>query len=186
MPVARARDPFSPGLLAPLLTILAIAAYRMAPHPWNVAPVGALFVLSGLYLGGGRRAWALPFAAVILSDVILYLRWDGSLFHLERLGDYLAFAMILLMGRSASARGLAFRLGGVLVAPILFFLVSNFAVWLAGEQLYPHSITGFEDCYVAALPFFRGTLAGDWLFGLAGMVAIEGIPLLTRRRPQTA
>jgi hypothetical protein len=186
MSVARARDSFSPGLLAPLLTILAIAAYRMAPHPWNVAPVGALFVLSGLYLGAGWRAWALPFAAVILSDALVYLRWDGSLLHPERLGDYLAFALILLMGRSAAGRGWAFRLGGVLAAPILFFLVSNFAVWVTGEQPYPPTFGGLWDCYVAALPFFRGTLAGDWLFGFAGMAAIERLPLLTRRVPQTA
>jgi hypothetical protein len=65
-----------------------------------------------------------------------------------------------------------------MVAPVLFYLISNFAVWLGADRLYPHTLSGLADCYVAAIPFFRGTLAGDWLFGLAGMLAIEGLPRL--------
>jgi hypothetical protein len=184
MPVERPR-PAGSAILA-LLAILLIAAYRLAPHPWNVAPVGALFVLSGLYLGRGWRAWALPFAAVLVSDAFVYLRWDGTLLHPERLADYAAFALILLIGGWAARRGAVLRIGSVLVAPFVFYLISNFAVWAASERLYPHTLAGLADCYVAAIPFFRGTLAGDWLFGAAGMLAIEGLPRLTSRRLQTA
>lgn len=168
------------SVLAPLATILLIAGYRMAPHPWNVAPVGALFALSGLYLGRSWKSWALPFAAVLGSDALVYLRWDGSLLHPARLVDYLAFALVLLIARACAGRRLSGRVGAVLAAPIAFYLVSNFGVWLGGERLYAHAASGLVDCYVAALPFFRGTLAGDWLFGLAGMLAIEGLPRLRR------
>jgi hypothetical protein len=185
MPANHRRPAITPGVLVPLLTILLIAAYRMAPHPWNVAPVGALFVLSGLYLGATWRAWVLPFAAVLLSDAVVYLRWDGSLLHPERLGDYAGFALVLLIGLAAAQRPGAARIGSVLAAPVVFYLVSNFAVWLGAERLYPHTLAGLRDCYVAAIPFFRGTLAGDWLFGLAGMLAIEGLPRLTPRFFQT-
>lgn len=188
------RRPAAP--LIPLATIALIAAYRLAPHPWNVAPVGALFALSGLYLGRGWKAWALPFAAVMVSDAIVYLRWDGSLMHPDRLGDYLAFALVLLAGqwasgrgasgRGASGRGAMWRIGGVAVAPLVFYAVSNLAVWLGAERLYPHTLAGLRDCYVAAIPFFRGTLVGDWLFGFAGMAAIEGLPRLHLRRARAA
>jgi hypothetical protein len=163
------------GALAPILTILLIAAYRLAPHPSNVAPVGALFVLSGLYVRTGWRMWALPFGAVLASDALVYLRWDGSLFHLERLVDYGGFALIALMGRATSG-SLGLRIASVAAAPILFYLVSNFGVWLWGEGLYARTLDGLANCYVAALPFFRGTLFGDWLFAGAGMLAIEGFP----------
>src|SRR5438477_121709 len=104
--------------LVPVGAILLIAGYRMAPHPWNVAPVGALFVLSGLYVQKGWRQWALPFAAILLSDALVYLRYDGTLFHLGRLGDYAGFALILLGGAWAARRALGWRVAAVLTAPV--------------------------------------------------------------------
>ena len=54
-------------------------------------------------------------------------------------------------------------------------------VWLGTDEIkYPHTIDGLADCYLAAVPFFRGTLIGDWLFGLTGMATIEGLPRVWR------
>lgn len=178
------RSPVGSGgfMLLPLLAILLIAAYRLGPHPLNVTPVGAMFVLGGLYLGGTWRGWALPFAVILGSDAFVYLQWDGSLFHPERLVDYAAFAMIALLGAAAAKRGWATRIGAVIATPILFYLVSNFGVWLDAQHLYPHTLSGLAECYIAALPFFRGTLIGDWLFAAGGMLAIEGLPRLRAHR----
>jgi hypothetical protein len=172
--------------LLPLFAILMIAAYRLAPHPWNVAPVGAMFVLGGLYMGRSWRGWVLPFAAVLVSDALVYLRWDGTVFHPERLVDYVGFAMIAAMGLAAASRGWKARVASVVATPVLFYLVSNFGVWLASTVTYPHTLSGLADCYVAALPFLRGTLIGDWLFAGAGMLAIEGLPRLGVRRLSSA
>jgi hypothetical protein len=30
--------------------------------------------------------------------------------------------------------------------------------------MYPHDIAGLEACYVAAIPFFQNTLAGDLFY----------------------
>lgn len=159
-------------------TIALIALYRLAPHPWNLTPVGALFVLSGLYLGRARRAWLLPFAALLVSDALIYFSWNGTLFQVARLWDYVAFGLILLVGAAARGRSGGWRVASVLSAPVVFYLVSNFAVWAAPQPLYPHTVQGLAACYLAAIPFFGGTLAGDWLFGLAGMAAVEGLPRL--------
>ena len=43
----------------------------------------------------------------------------------------------------------------------LFFVISNFGVWLAW---YPHTWQGFADCYIRAIPFFRNSLAGNLVF----------------------
>jgi len=177
-----ARDTRSFSTIVSLVTIVAIALYRIAPHPWNVAPVGALFALSGLYLGRSWNSWATPFAAVLASDALVYWNWDGSLFHPDRLIDYLAFALVLLAARACARHGLGARICAVLAAPVIFYLVSNFGVWLGSERLYPHTPGGLIDCYVAAIPFFRGTLAGDWLFGLTGLLAIERIPRFIDRK----
>jgi hypothetical protein len=57
---------------------------------------------------------------------------------------------------------------------LLFFAVSNFAVWVFGG-LYSPDMAGLVKCYVLALPFLQYTVAGDliWvavLFGAATLV----------------
>ena len=166
--------------LAALAAIAALAIYRIAPHLPNLTPVGAMFVLGGLYLGRKLVWMAAPFAALLASDAVLNLAYDGRPFHPERIVDYLAFALIALAARWTAQRPLPWRIAAVLGAPVAFFLISNFGVWagggsLLGEPSYPRTLAGLMDCYTAALPFFRGTLFGDWLFAGVGMLALEGL-----------
>jgi hypothetical protein len=172
--------------LATLGAIALVALYRIAPHPWNVTPVGAMFVLGGLYLGRSFAWMAAPFAGLLVSDTVLNLAFDGRPFHPERLVDYLAFALIGLAARWTAEKPFAARVGVVIGAPVAFFLISNFGVWLVGG-LYPRTPAGLVDCYTLALPFFRGTLYGDWLFAGAGMLLLERLRTMqTRGRPLAA
>jgi hypothetical protein len=166
--------------LAALAAIAALAIYRIAPHLPNLTPVGAMFVLGGLYLGRGFTWMAAPFAGLLISDAVLNLAYDGRAFHPERIVDYAAFALIAIGARFAAERPLPWRIAAVVGAPVAFFLVSNLGVWagggsLLGEPSYPRTLSGLMECYTAALPFFRGTLFGDWLFAGVGMLALEGL-----------
>ncbi|MEL7266818.1 MAG: DUF6580 family putative transport protein, partial [Planctomycetota bacterium] len=51
------------------LLIAVAAATRLVPHPPNVAAIVALGLFAGYHVRG-RWAWALPVAAVGLSDVV--------------------------------------------------------------------------------------------------------------------
>src|SRR5206468_402846 len=42
----------------------------------------------------------------------------------------------------------------------LFYIVSNFAVWVSSGA-YEKSLGGLAQCYWAAVPFYRWMLAGD-------------------------
>jgi hypothetical protein len=56
-------------------------------------------------------------------------------------------------------------LGTALLSSILFFVITNFGVWLTGGGwFYPRTWQGLVECYVMAIPFFRNTLAGDLVF----------------------
>ena len=60
-------------------------------------------------------------------------------------------------------------------ASVLFFVASNFAVWLF-SGMYTLDGAGLTRCYTAALPFFRNTLLGDalWTSLLFGTYALVG------------
>ena len=57
---------------------------------------------------------------------------------------------------------LTFRILGVVSGTFIFFIVSNFGVWLLGG--YTYNFEGFIACYVAALPFYGNTLVSTLIF----------------------
>jgi hypothetical protein len=75
---------------------------------------------------------------------------------------------MLLLGGALSRNSSPLRVAGAsLTASISFFVVSNFAVWAVWRDMYPATWNGLMACYVAALPFFRNTLASDLFFSAA-------------------
>ncbi len=57
-------------LLALALIILA-AALRIAPHPWNFTPVGAMALFSGALLKDRRLAFLFPLLALFAGDIFI-------------------------------------------------------------------------------------------------------------------
>src|SRR3569623_1254771 len=77
--------------------------------------------------------------------------------------DYAPMLAIALLGRTlVTRRSILATLVAALGAGLVFFVVSNFGVWLG--TMYPHSASGLADCFVAALPCYRNQLVGDLLF----------------------
>jgi hypothetical protein len=144
-------------LIALLAAIFAAAAMRLVPHPPNFAPITAMALFSGAQMPKRALAFVAPFAALLLSDVVIGF-YSGIGF------VYAAFALAVLIGWAVSSRKTPLVIGAAAVASsILFFVLTNFGVWASGT-MYPHSLAGLEECYVAALPFFRNTLVGDLVY----------------------
>jgi hypothetical protein len=140
-----------------LCAIAGAASLRLVPHPANFSPIDAMALFSGAYLGRRALAFAAPVAAMLLSDLVLGF-YPGMLF------QYAAVLMVVLLGSAALSRVSVPRVAGAALASSgLFFLVSNLGVWLAGG-LYPHTVSGLRDCFVAAIPFFQNSVAGDLFY----------------------
>ena len=153
-----------------LLIVLA-AASRLLPHPPNFAPIAAIGLFAGA-LSGRRVGWLVPFAALIASDSIIGFYLPVAMFW-----NYLGFAVCLLLGSGwlRSRRSFGRIAGAVLTSSLAFFVLSNFGMWASGY--YPRTWAGLTQCYVAALPFFRNTLASDALYSAA---LFGGYALLAR------
>ena len=170
-------------LVALLSAIAAAAALRLVPHPPNFSPIDAMALFSGAYLGRRSLAFVAPLGALLLSDALLGF-YPGMEF------QYLSVALIVLFGSVALARKSPLRIGSAAGASaVLFFAVTNFGTWLT-SRMYPHSLAGLEGCYVAAIPFFRNTLAGDLFYAalLFGGFALaeHRLPRLREGEPRTA
>ena len=172
---ARARRSEAPVIVFVLIVLA--AASRLLPHPPNFAPVAAIGLYSGAAVGR-RTGWLVPFAALLASDAVI-----GFYNPVGMAWNYLAFAVCLGLGAGLLRRGrsLGRVTGAVLGSSVAFFLVSNFGMWASGY--YPRTWAGLRECYVAALPFFRNTLASDVLYSAA---LFGGHALLARFLPRAS
>ena len=165
------------SLVSLITLVVAMIAFRFMPHPENVAPIGAFALMGGLYLNR-RFALVVPVLALVLSDLVLNAQMGYPAFHAPRVLDYGIFLFIGMMALAMRNKGWKFQFGGAVAVPFFFFAVSNFGVWLTGlglsGQPYAKSISGLVECYVAGLPFLRGSLLGDWGFMalFAGIMAL--------------
>src|SRR6266478_3613067 len=143
-------------LLALALIVLA-AALRIAPHPWNFTPVGAMALFSGAVLKDRRLAFFFPLLALFLGDIFIG-------FHKLIPIVYASFLVNVAIGLWLRDRRTVARITlATLLGAVQFFIVTNFAVWefLSG---YPHTASGLVACYAAGIPFFWNTLAGDAVY----------------------
>ena len=148
--------------------VLAAAALRLAPHPMNFAPIGALALFGGAYFSSKREALAIPLLSLILGDVV-------TGFHQLIPFVYASFLVSVAIGfwlrRKRSAPRIA---AATLAGAIQFFLVTNFALWASSIGSFPKTAGGLAACYIAGLPLFCNTLAGDAFYAalLFGAMAL--------------
>jgi len=134
--------------MLPYILILFAAAMRfVTPYThgaflWNYSAVGAALLFFGSRVEK-KNLWV-PVVLFTSTDIILNL-----------LG-------LLLVNKKSALRILGITLAG----STAFFFISNFMVWVGSGNLvmYPHSFSGLIQCYVAAMPFARGTYVGDLVY----------------------
>jgi len=142
-----------------LCFILFAAVVRILPHPWNFTPLGALAIFSGAKFGRTSKAFLFPLAALFCGDLFVG-------FHRLMPFVYLSFCVSVLIGTAFRNRqSLKPLSAATFLGALQFFLITNFAVWAMGNT-YPHSFFGLLTCYIAGIPFFGNTLAGDACYAL--------------------
>ncbi len=167
-------------LLAFALILLA-AALRIAPHPWNFTPIGAMALFSGALLKDRRLAFVFPLVALFEGDIVIG-------FHKLLPIVYGSFLINVAIGLWLRDRRTFARISlATLLGAVQFFLVTNFAVWWLLNS-YPKTVSGLAACYLAGIPFFWNTLAGDAFYAalLFGAFALAERFLPVLREPATA
>lgn len=154
-----------------LLIFFAIAV-RLFPHAPNMTPITAIAFVGSLYL---KRRWAilLPILALFLSDLLIgFYDWKIML------TVYGSFALIGFLSLVAAKYRALLPVGlSVIGASLIFFLITNGAVW-AFSPWYEKSISGLLYSYELGLPFLRNMLIGDVLYTTALVAVFECVRVL--------
>ncbi len=220
--------PLRPRFLLLTGLILAAAASRLLPYAvppdaplraylWNFTPIAAIALFGGACFASRWAAVLVPLAAMLLSDAVLFvtgLAPEGLAGRLVIYGYFLAVVGIGVWLRRR--RNLPTIAGTVVASSLLFFLFSNFALWLISPSAplpascpenwqdrlrwafspdaalisgYPKTFDGLLTCYVMAVPFLRNTLLGDAFYALVlfgGLALAERWFPVLREAPQPA
>lgn len=159
---------------------------RLWINHWpNATPILAAALFAAFFM---RRMWLavlVPIAILLLTDPVKGMYEPGAM-----IVNYLAMAAPVLLRPVLRSRPSAAVIGGSSIgAGLGYFLISNFGVF-AFTPWYAKSITGLVECYVAALPFLKYTLAGvvGWsiVFFGAWRLATQAWPQLVTARPVVA
>ncbi|HEU0085360.1 MAG TPA: DUF6580 family putative transport protein [Candidatus Paceibacterota bacterium] len=130
---------------------------RTMPHPWNFTPLSAIALVVTAYYGWRYGAMAILLVLLASDLMIGFYHWQmmfavyGSLL--------LAVALGTLIHRKKVGTILFASLG----SSLLFYFITNWAVWQFGT-MYSPDWSGLSQSYFMALPFFRNSLAGDLIF----------------------
>lgn len=155
--------------------ILLGALSRLFPHPPNATPLLAIALFGGAYFTETRWAYGVPLLAMLASDLVLNLTQGAALLTPMRAVVYGCIGVAAGLGIWALSQVRIVRVAAAgLAGALLFFVVTNFAVWVGGS-MYPHTLSGLVECYVAALPFFRNTLLSTWGYSALLFGVFEGV-----------
>jgi hypothetical protein len=170
------RETLQDVLVFSLLVAIGVAG-RWGQPEWCFTPTAAAAVFAGRYFRRWAIAALVPVTILAISDTILASYGSMGVM----IATYGAMVIPVFLGKLlVNVRGTMIAVWrwtacGILPA-ILFFLITNFAVW-AFEGPYAPTMAGLLQCYAAAIPFFRWMLAGDifYLAILFGCGAAAGI-----------
>jgi len=145
------------AMIAVAIVVRLAIYFSHGAFPYNFTPVEAIALFGGAYFADRRLAFLVPLAAMLVADLVIGLHELIPVI-------YGCIALTTLWGMNLRNRVRALPVAGYAFASaVMFFVVTNFFVWLMGD-MYSHDGAGLVACYVAAIPFFGGTLAGTLLW----------------------
>ena len=139
-------------LQATLGVLILLSASRFIPHPPNFTSLLALsFYIPAVF---GIKFIPIVVLSLAFTDLIIG-------FHSTILFTWGSVIVIGLISNYFN-KSILFRLSGCLIGAFLFYLITNFGVWINGS--YGYSLEGLLTCYILALPFFGYSLLSALIF----------------------
>tara|TARA_B100000902_G_C27253393_1_gene886506 strand:- start:121 stop:627 length:507 start_codon:yes stop_codon:yes gene_type:complete len=145
------------NLLITAFIILGVLT-RIIPHPPNFTAIGAVALFGGALFNDKKLAFSIPILTMMISDLILGYQAVISV--------YISFIIMVCIGFLLTNKKNGLRIINItLLASLVFFLITNFSVFLT-SSLYPKNIIGLIECYIFAIPFFINTIMGNITYSL--------------------
>ncbi len=164
---------FSPRAIFVIGAVLIAAFSRFIPHPFNFTAVGAMALFAGATLGNRWLSLLVPVAALFITDIFFE-------FHPTMWATYSSMMLITMIGWMIRDRQNFITItGGSIASAVLFFLITNAAMWVVGlyrpDGFYSNDAAGLVASITAGIPFFANTLISQLFYTAVLFGAFHGI-----------
>ncbi len=154
--------------ILPISLILILALARLIPHPPNFTPIIAVAILSGYFFKNIYISFLTLIISMLIADI--FLGFHNNIFFV-----YISLLIIsytfFKIGEKINYKNLIFY---SFFGSLVFFIISNFGVWLLGE-MYEKNLTGIIECYILAIPFFGNTFLSTLIFSYPSIFLYRSI-----------
>ena len=128
--------------------------FRYIPHPPNFTPILAICMYGTIFYG--PRVLIIMICSYALVDLVIG-------FHKFLIFTWGSLALIGLV--SVFYKNFQTRILGCFISALIFFISTNFGVWLLSE-FYTKDFDGLLKCYIFAIPFFTNSILATLIFGM--------------------
>jgi hypothetical protein len=141
-----------------VIGMMLLAAFtRLIPHPWNFTSIMALALFGGAKFKNSSFAIVIPLIVMLITDLFIGFYTLMPFVY----GCIVVTSLVgMLVGRKSNP---LYVIGGSLASSVLFFMVTNAAVWYHNPQ-FAQNPAGLFACYNIAVPFFKNQVSGDLFF----------------------
>jgi hypothetical protein len=123
---------------------------RLIPHEPNFTPILSISILGFLFSTILSVKVLIVLGSMFFSDLIIGIH-DFMI--------YVYFSLTLLIIFSNSKNYIYMMFFG----PLIFFIITNFGVWLYSSY-YTKNINGLIECFYMAIPFFKNTILSTFFY----------------------
>lgn len=156
-----------------LIALIVVAAlYRVIPgRPFGFAPQIAMAIFAGAVIKDKKVALVLPLVSMFISDAIYQILYVSGLsiipgFYEGQVTNYILFTLLTFFGFLIKKINVVNVVVASIAAPTIYFLLSNFMVWLSGTGGYQHpqTINGLMMTMADGVPFYKNSILGTLFF----------------------
>ncbi|PVD50307.1 hypothetical protein DC498_20920 [Terrimonas sp.] len=158
-----------------LIALVVVAAlYRVVPgRPFGFAPQIAMAIFAGAVIKDRKTAFALPLISMFISDAFYQILYVSGLsiipgFYEGQATNYILFTLLTVVGFLIKKINIVNVAIASIAASTIYFLTSNFMVWLSGTGGYQHPQTfnGLMMTIADGVPFYKNSIWGTLFFSV--------------------
>ncbi len=150
------------------MLIMILVFSRLIPHPPNFTPIISVAILCGIIFETLLISVIVLIGSMFISDLIIGLH--SGIMHIYICLIFISY-LFFKFSKKINYKNLIFY---SFLGSIIFFLYSNFIVWIS-SGLYSKDLKGILECYILAIPFFSNTLFSTIFYSYITFIAINFI-----------
>lgn len=152
-----------------ILMMLVISVGRLISYEFpyqlsNFTPLGAIALFGGAYFADKWKAYLVVLATLFLSDIFINYLYTSKLILLYSgaIWVYLPFLIMVFIGTFIKKINVV-NIGVASLASVCVHWLISDLPWFYGTR-YAHTLAGYGQSLVAAIPFERNMVLGDIVF----------------------